>query len=731
MITSLSNNQQTHYLPSGLRALILGSGYWVLSLPLTTTPGSVAAFVGCVLACFCVDHLIHREPLRRVRQSMINLFVALAIITAILLSSALTRSFAVGQMMSPMFSFQLGQVIMWLVAAAAFTTLLRSLAERSMSGKVLEILFVAAAFVIALAAHQQGMIHRPYFIGDFALIRGIDPSSILMAIGCVAVLGLAALLMMEKNHRRLPYHFTALALLCFSLLAYVQFFGMPSPRLTDDLGLTGQASNSSDQQQESENPFRDGENDPNDREAPVAIVVFRDDYDPEEGIYYFRESAYSEFNGNMLTAPSSPALDRDIVRRFTGGEAIVEEEIPAREMRSAVRTTIGLLTPHRSPFGLDAPQSFTNVPNPNSLRFKQTYDVVSLVPEFGFPELIGRDAGAPHWTLSQWQAYLEMPDDPRYGEKAQELIGSLRPEFADDPYAKAQTVKNWLDRNGIYSLKNEHAYASDPAASFLFGDLTGYCIHFAFAATYMYRALGIPARVAVGYAVPAENRAGGSALLIQAVNGHAWPEIYLQDIGWVIVDPSPAQTLVDMSVDPQDALQQLLGDMLRDDASLQEFLLSQQGSAFNWAALVRVIWLSLLALLLSAYLIRIYRLLAPRYSPVSQLPRTSYRAAMDRLAACGITRRYGESREAFASRFADRLPALTALTEAHLASTLGPRSGASSAGELVMSQSRSVDHSASFWHEKEKLLKQQLRSDQPRWRRALASIHPVPWLRSH
>ena len=70
--------------------------------------------------------------------------------------------------------------------------------------------------------------------------------------------------------------------------------------------------------------------------------------------------------------------------------------------------------------------------------------------------------------------------------------------------------------------------------------------------------------------MPASNRAGGSALLIQAVHGHAWPEIYFKDIGWVIVDPTPQQTLVDMSTDPQNDLQQLLGDMLRDDTSYRD-----------------------------------------------------------------------------------------------------------------------------------------------------------------
>ena len=109
-------------------------------------------------------------------------------------------------------------------------------------------------------------------------------------------------------------------------------------------------------------------------------------------------------------------------------------------------------------------------------------------------------------------------------------------------------------------------------------------MHFSFAATYMFRSLGIPARVGIGYAVPASNKAGGSSLLIQAVHGHAWPEIYFRDIGWVIVDPAPQQTLVDMTTDPQNNLQQLLGDMLRNDASFDDFLQSQQTSLDQPAA---------------------------------------------------------------------------------------------------------------------------------------------------
>src|SRR5690606_32167134 len=325
------------------------------------------------------------------------------------------------------------------------------------------------------------------------------------------------------------------------------------------------------------------------------------------GAYYFRESAYSEFNGSLLVTPSRNDMDEDLIDHFTSTRAEISTPLPQPDKRMTVRTTIGMLTPHRTPFALDTPIAYENTPNPNSLRFKHTYDAWSMVPQFQFPDLIGRGSGNPDWSAEQRQAYLELPDDPRYGELATSLIADLRPEFADDPYAKALAIKDYLDRNGIYSLANEHAYADDPAASFLFGDLTGYCMHFSFAATYLYRSIGIPARVGIGYSVPASNRAGGSALLIQAINGHAWPEIYLDGIGWTIVDPAPSRTLVDMSVDPQNNLQQLLGDMLRDDTSFDEFIATETQESFPLGLIFRALAGVVVLLLLACYAIKLYR----------------------------------------------------------------------------------------------------------------------------
>lgn len=711
-MSTRTEHTATQYLPTSLRSLIIASAFWVLSLSVTVLSGSLAAVAGCLFACYLIDLRIHQAPLLGLRTPVILGISAVIAFAGYLIGDFIAGSSTLAGLLSPITAFNLAESTQWFLICGAISISLRTLAHRVSFGAVLEIMFVASAFIITLAAHRNGMIHRPFFIGDFALIRGIDPATILMAFGCGAVLALSALLMVENNQKRLPYHFAVLGILCMSLVGYVRLFGLPTPAMTDDLGLTGQEQAGNNRQRE--NPFRDGENTADDKEAPVAVVVFRDDYEPLNGSYYFRESAYSEFNGAMLDYTNRDDMDRDLIEQFTNTEVQAEVLPGAEDQRKPVRATIGMLVPHRNPFGLVSPVSYESTANPNNLRFKRTYNSYSLAPEYDFNYLLGRELGRADWSDEVWEEYLELPADPRYGDLANSLIGNLRPQYADDPYAKAWAIKSYLDENGIYSLKNEHAYETDPAASFLFGDLTGYCMHFAFAATYMYRSLGIPARVGIGYSVPASNRAGGSALLIQAIHGHAWPEIYLRDIGWVIVDPAPQQTLVDMTTDTQNELQQMLGDMLRDDASFEEFLESQQAGAIDFQLILNTLYAILVLTIAMGYGVKCYRIWAPRFAADAQQHRLSYRAMLDKLAAVGISRNYGEARESFASRHAQDIPSLNRATYAHLASSLG--------------NDNTDTLSANQWAEMRASVESEIKHSTDTWRRILAVLNPFSWL---
>ena len=706
-MTRLAESEHFHrpnLLPGLARAAIIASSFWLLSLPLTVATGSFAAVAGCIAACMLTGLPENETRLKRLRIPIILLGAVLLAALGGIAAGLATGSAAVAALLGPFAAFHLAEGLKWLCVSFAVTGAMRALAQRGGVGGVIEVLLVAIGFVLILSAHRNGMINRPFFLGDFALSRGLDPASLLLALGCGAVLCLSALLVAEENRRRLPYHFALFGLLCLSLIGYARTFGLPTPRLTDDLGLTGNNAQTRD------NPFHDGENNTDNKQAPVAIVVFRDDYEPAAGAYYFRESAYSQWNGRMLDFSSLPEMDRDLIPAL-GAPA---RDIVGGEGRKLVSVTIGTLTPHRSPFGLDAPVAFERAPNPNNLRFKRTWTAHSLVPDFDLNALFGQPVGNPAWPEAVRREYLRLPEDPRYGELAREIIGALRPRYADDAFARAWAIKSHLDRNGIYSLANEHAYAEDPAASFLFGDMTGYCMHFAFASTYLLRSLGIPARVGIGYSVPAANRGGGSALLIQAIHGHAWPEVYFEDYGWVIVDPAPQRTLVDMTTDPQNELQQLLGDMLRDEAAFEEFLREQAAYAVDWRLVLGALPALLAALVLAGYAVKFYRLWIPSASGLAAQPRLSYRAALDRLAAVGVRRRFGESREAFARRAGTTAPALATMTAWHLAHALGERPPRLSAADWKAARGR---------------VGGEIRGNTGAGKRLLALLHPFSWLR--
>ena len=709
-------NKTSEYARLGVMAFAA----WLFSLPLTVESGSVGAALGAAVALGAITFLSARDTLATLRLSSSLLvgvaFALLGLGIAIGLRDGgpLFRlaSRGISGLSNPLSLYYVGEFVAAFALAAAVCGGLRLGALRGGVGRLAEAFFVACAVVFTFTAHRNGLIDRPFALGDFALIRGYDPVYLLMLIGAAALSVLIVINLQNSTPRRSAYHLLVLSVAGLCFVAFVRYYGLPLPELTNDLGLTGQQGGSAQEQ----NPFQDSTNDPKDKAAPVAVVVFHDDYTPANGSYYFRESAYSQFNGSRIDYATRADMDTDLLTGFQSRPAELDYAIQPESQapRQTVRTTIGTLVPHRAPFGLDTPTQFARTANPNATRFDTTYEALSSVPLFDPTVLVGRETGAANWSNAVQNEYLKMPDDPRYRTLAESLITPLKTRYADDPFARAWVIKQYLDENGIYSLKNAHASEPDPAAAFLFGDLTGYCVHFAFSAVYLYRSLGIPARVGVGYSVPASNRAGGSSLLIQAIHGHAWPEVYFRGIGWVIIDPAPQQTLVDMTTDPQDNLQQLLGDMLRDDASFAAFVDSRAAAGFDFAQLFRRI-LQILATLIAgmialAYLVKLTGRFAPHFSAQDAQHRTTFKANLDRLAGLGIKRQYGESREDFALRCAPYAPSFDSLTQAHLNAALN-------------TAALDVD-----WRSLDTSLRTEIRDHFPLWRRLLGALHPFSWL---
>ncbi|MFB6845824.1 DUF3488 and DUF4129 domain-containing transglutaminase family protein [Streptomyces sp. NPDC056373] len=109
---------------------------------------------------------------------------------------------------------------------------------------------------------------------------------------------------------------------------------------------------------------------------------------------------------------------------------------------------------------------------------------------------------------------------------------------ATDPYDQAVKLQDWFAVTGgfEYDTQVQVGSGSQAIARFL-KDKQGFCVHFSFAMAAMARSLGIPARVAVGFA-PGSPQADGS-VSVGLRDAHAWPELYFEGVGWTRFEPTP------------------------------------------------------------------------------------------------------------------------------------------------------------------------------------------------
>jgi transglutaminase-like putative cysteine protease len=147
-----------------------------------------------------------------------------------------------------------------------------------------------------------------------------------------------------------------------------------------------------------------------------------------------------------------------------------------------------------------------------------------------------RDAGTkyPSWVVPET---LQLP--PTVTDRTRELAQTIT-QGLDNPYDKAQAITDWLRENIQYSRETIAPPAGqDPIDWFLFDYRTGYCNFYASAEVVMLRSLGIPSRLAVGYASGEET--SRTTYEVRADDAHAWPEVFFPDIGWVQFEPTASQ----------------------------------------------------------------------------------------------------------------------------------------------------------------------------------------------
>ncbi len=712
----------TPALASLMHAVLLATAFVVFAWSIVIPAGLVAGASGAFAGVFVAERLVSR----RYRLPVILAGAVAAFGTGMLMLHLVEGSESLAVLLSPTHALELAEVVRWGTVALVISVGLRATALRYRATLAIEGSVVVLAVATTVAAHRDGMIARPLEISDWFWTQGIDPVAAFLGIGLCAAVLLAGVLAHGRSRGRTLVQLFLVLLLGLFLASRIHERDREAPK-KDAVGKALDKKKDEDQrsgggsgapQNNRDDAFKDdlprgGKGSEN---KPAAVVVFHKDVEPFGGVFYFRHGAFSQFNGIRLVEASRQDVDVDARHGFP----VMDQEVPGPQRdaagRTAVATDVALLTNHSRMFALIDPIEIGPMPNPEPARFQRAYRVVSNVIEARLTDMLGDEPGDPTWSDEIWEHYTEIPRDDRYHRLAAELQGSLRAEFQGDPLAEALSVKDYLEKNATYSFARNYDGAEDPTAAFLFSeDKRGYCVHLAHATAYLMRAMGVPARVSAGYAVPASNLQGGSALLIKQGDAHAWAEIYLKTYGWVPIEVTPQKTDVKPQQFEEKDLQQLLGEMARKEGRRERQSYQGPRLADVFAAIGRFIPWVLAALLALAYLIKIWRLWAPWFASARATPRVAYRAALDRLSATGQFRRRGEPRERFAKRVVDRAPSFSPLTAAHVAVALGShRPLAAAQGTALGALARRVGR--------------ELRRAVPIWRWILGLLNPVSWM---
>ncbi len=141
-----------------------------------------------------------------------------------------------------------------------------------------------------------------------------------------------------------------------------------------------------------------------------------------------------------------------------------------------------------------------------------------------------------------YENYLNIPVN--IVPKTMELCSNENFDNIDDI---TDFIINELSSRASYTLTPGMAPINEDIIEyFLFESKKGYCVHFASAATLMYRSFGVPARYVTGYKISKddfkEQEDGTYYAKALDKNAHAWTEIYIRDKGWVPVEVTPAAT---------------------------------------------------------------------------------------------------------------------------------------------------------------------------------------------
>jgi transglutaminase-like putative cysteine protease len=123
-------------------------------------------------------------------------------------------------------------------------------------------------------------------------------------------------------------------------------------------------------------------------------------------------------------------------------------------------------------------------------------------------------------------------------DQQRKLVEGWRTESKTDREVVQKALRFFNTNPFVYTL-SPPTYLDNPVEEFLFEGRAGFCEHYATSFNQLMRIAGIPSRLILGYQGGEYNDLG-DYFIVRQYHAHAWSEVWLEDRGWVRVDPTAA-----------------------------------------------------------------------------------------------------------------------------------------------------------------------------------------------
>ena len=268
---------------------------------------------------------------------------------------------------------------------------------------------------------------------------------------------------------------------------------------------------------------------------------------PPAGIrYYWRARVYDLYESNWVSSlQTSRALDaQDITLEFPD---LADNPAIAYPFTFYLNKPIATILTPNQPVWLSRASRAELTYNPDgtadlgmlratpSLRAGEIYSVRVSFNYAPIEKLRAAGTVYPEWVEAR---YLQLPSSITL--RTRQLAEQIA-EGEETPYDRAEAVTQYLRDNIEYSETIPGLPSNQDLIDwFLFDLKQGFCNYYATAEIILLRSLGIPARLAVGYA-SGDNVDNPEFYTVRQRDAHAWPEVYFPGIGWVEFEPTASQ----------------------------------------------------------------------------------------------------------------------------------------------------------------------------------------------